>query len=51
MAALTVEPEAVISRLSAQIGHLAAELAGRDAALEAAHARITELEAPEAADQ
>lgn len=44
MPSISVEPEAVISRLASQIGHLHAELAGRDAALEAAHARIAELE-------
>lgn len=43
-AQLSVDPEKVISRLSQQIGGMAAELAMRDAALEAAHARIAELE-------
>lgn len=39
-----VDPEKVIQRLSSQIGGMAAELAMRDTALEAAHARIAELE-------
>lgn len=43
---MQVDPEKVISRLSQQIGAMAAELAMRDAALDAAHARIAELEAP-----
>jgi hypothetical protein len=47
---LAVNPEAVIQRLANQVGAMAAELAMRDAALEAAHARIDELEkAPEKA--
>lgn len=45
MPTLHVDPEAVINRLSQQIGHLATEVAMKDAALEAAHARIAELEA------
>lgn len=44
MAGVQIDPEAVIERLSRQIGQMAAELAMRDAALDAAHARITELE-------
>lgn len=47
MGGVQVDPEAVIGRLSQQIGHLAAELAMKDVALEAAHARIAELEAAE----
>lgn len=43
---LQVDPEKVIGRLSQQVGAMAAELAMRDAALEAAHARIAELEQP-----
>lgn len=39
-----VDPEKVIGRLAQQIGALYAELAMREAALEAAHARIAELE-------
>ena len=52
MSQLSVDPEKVIARLSQQVGSMAAELAMRDAALEAAQARITELEAaaPEPAD-
>jgi hypothetical protein len=42
MAALN--PEAVIERLAAQIGHLSAEVAMRDVALAQAQARIAELE-------
>lgn len=53
-----IDAEKVINRLAQQIGAMHAELAMRDAALEAAHARIAELEeaatgqvaAPEAAD-
>ena len=44
MSSLGVDPEKVISRLAQQIGAMAAELAMRDTALEAAHARIAELE-------
>lgn len=44
MAAVNVDPEKVIARLSNQVGAMAAELAMRDVALEAAHARIAELE-------
>lgn len=43
---LSVDPEQVIVRLSQQIGGLSAQLAMRDVALEAAHARIAELETP-----
>ncbi len=43
---VTVDPEKVIQRLSQQVGAMAAELAMRDTALEAAQARIAELEAP-----
>lgn len=43
---MQVDPERVIARLSQQIGQMAAELAMRDVALEAAHARIAELEQP-----
>lgn len=45
MSNLQIDPEKVIGRLSQQVGTLAAELAMRDAALEAAHARIAELSA------
>lgn len=38
-----VDPEKVISRLSQQVGAMAAELAMRDVALEAAHAELAEL--------
>lgn len=44
MAGVQVDPEKVIARLSQQIGHLAAELAMKDVALESAHERIAELE-------
>lgn len=44
MSALQVDPEKVVGRLSQQVGALSAELAMRDVALEAAHARIAELE-------
>lgn len=40
-----IDPQVVIQRLSQQVGAMAAELAMRDAALEAADARIAELEA------
>jgi hypothetical protein len=43
---LAVNPEVVIQRLANQIGQMAAELAMRDAALEAAQGRIAELENP-----
>ena len=46
-----IDPEAVIRRLAQQVGQMAAELAMRDAALEAAHARIAELEKPEVSDE
>lgn len=46
MSNVQVDPEKVIQRLATQIGQMAAELAMRDAALDAAHARIAELEAP-----
>lgn len=45
-APIGVDPERVIARLSQQVGQMAAELAMRDVALEAAHARIAELETP-----
>lgn len=41
---ISIDPEHVIQRLSAQVGQMAAELAMRDVALEAAHSRIAELE-------
>jgi hypothetical protein len=44
MSAPQIDPEAVIRRLAQQIGGMSAELAMRDAALEAAHERIAELE-------
>ncbi len=44
-APLNVNPEVVVQRLGSQIGGLAAELAMRDTQLEAAQARIAELEA------
>lgn len=40
-----VNPEAVIARLAAQLGQLAAEMAMRDVALDEAQKRITDLEA------
>jgi hypothetical protein len=43
-----VNPEAVIQRLAAQVGQMAAELAMRDALLEQQAARIAELETPAA---
>lgn len=43
-----IDPEKVIARLSRQLGDMAAALAMREVALEAAHARIAELEAPPA---
>lgn len=46
MSATGLDPEKVISRLARQIGEMAAELAMRDVALEAAHVRIAELEKP-----
>lgn len=46
MSSTAVDPEKVISRMAQQIGQMAAELAMRDVALEAAHARIAELEKP-----
>lgn len=49
MSSTGVDPEKVIGRLAQQIGGMAAELAMRDAALEAAQARIAELEAPDEA--
>lgn len=45
MAGVQVDPEAVIRQLASQVGNMAAELAVRDVALDAAHARIAELEA------
>lgn len=47
MTGTQVDVEAVINRLANQIGQLHAEIAMRDAALEAAHAHIAELEKPE----
>lgn len=44
-APLQVDPEKVIGRLSQQVGQLAAQLAMQETALEAAHARIADLEA------
>jgi hypothetical protein len=44
----SVDPEKVINRLAQQIGAMAAELAMRDTALEAAHERIAELEKDDA---
>lgn len=45
MSGISVDLESVVQRLSSMVGNQAAEIAMRDAALEAAHARITELEA------
>lgn len=45
MSSTQVDPEQVITRLSQQIGLLSAQMAMRDVALEAAQARISELEA------
>ena len=45
MSNLAVDPQKVIDRMAQQIGQMAAELAMRDVALEAARDRITELEA------
>jgi hypothetical protein len=44
-AAIGVEPEKVIARLSQQLGGMAAELAMRDVAIEELQARVAELEA------
>lgn len=44
MSGTAVDPEKVIGRLAQQIGAMAAELAMRDTALEAAQERIAELE-------
>lgn len=44
MSSVGVNPEAVIARLSQQIGQLTAELAMHSVALEAAQARIAELD-------
>lgn len=44
-----IDPQAVIARLGAQVGQMAAELAMRDTLLEQAQKRIAELEKPEAA--
>lgn len=41
---LAVNPEVVIQRLAAQIGQMSAELAMRDAALEAQHQAREDLE-------
>lgn len=46
-----IDPEKVVARLSQQIGTLSAELAMRDVALEAAHARIAELERAESSEE
>lgn len=46
MAGISVDLQAVVDRLSAQLGQMYAEVAMRDAALEAAHTRIAELEQP-----
>ena len=48
MAGVSVDLEAVVNRLAMQVGQLSAELAMRDAALEAAQVRIAELENPAA---
>lgn len=50
MPAVEVDPEAIIGRLAGQVGQMAAALAAREVALEAAHARIAELEATPAED-
>ena len=44
MSAQGIDAEDVIRRLSQQVGRMAAELAMRDVALDAANARIAELE-------
>lgn len=44
MSAVQVDPEKVIARLAGQVAELSAQLAVRDVALEAAQARIAELE-------
>lgn len=44
MSAQGVTPETVIARLANQIGQMAAELAMRDAVIEAQQTRIAELE-------
>lgn len=46
MATTGVDPETVIARLATQVGNIAAQLAMTEAALEAAQARIAELEKP-----
>lgn len=43
-APIGVDPEKVISRLSQQVGSMAAEMAMRDTVIEAQQARIAELE-------
>ena len=50
MSSTGVDPEKVIARMAQQIGGLHAELAMRDVALEAAHARIVELGKPAEGD-
>lgn len=44
MSAVQVDPEKVIGRLAGQIGEMSAQLAMSQAALDAAQARIAELE-------
>jgi hypothetical protein len=39
-----IDPEKVIARMAQQLGELHAQIAMRDVALDAAHARIAELE-------
>lgn len=48
MSSTGLDPEKVIQRMAQQIGQMAAELAMRDVALEAAHTRLAELEPAEA---
>lgn len=49
-APVQIDPERVIARLSQQVGEMAAQLAMRDVALEAAQARIAELASADAPD-
>lgn len=44
MSSTGVDPEKVINRLAQQVGAMAAEIAMRDIALEAALVRVSELE-------
>lgn len=49
MAGVNVDMESVVQRLASQVGQLSAQLAMTEAALEAAHKQLANVEQPDAA--